>query len=86
MPGPIRLYKYLTDAELAALKAAIIARMTNGAITATGGAAKSASLEYMDLEEQMRSVQLEYDIRTGARRAQQVVQVLTQYPPSATAL
>lgn len=78
MAGPTRIFKYLTDAELLALKNAIIERMTNGAITATGGAGKSGSIEYMDLEDQMRSVQYEYDIRGGVKRAQKVEQVLVR--------
>lgn len=84
--GPLRLFKYYTAQQLADLQAAIIARMTNGAITATGGAGKSGSIEYMDLMEQQRSIQLEMDIRAGVRKPNQVVQVLTQYPPAASAL
>lgn len=86
MAGPTRLFKYYTTAELQTLFASLKQRMLTGQITGTGGAAKSSSQEYLDIEESLRAVQYEMDIRGGVKRPQMVVQVLTQYPPSATAL
>lgn len=80
MAGPTRLFKYLTDAELTALFTSLKQRMLTGQITATGGAGKSSSQEYMALEDSMRAVQLELDIRAGVKRPQKVEQILNHCP------
>lgn len=83
MPGPIRLYQFLTDAELVALRATIVAQMTTGRFTALSGAQKSSSQEWMDFEMQLRALNLEINIRAGVKRPSKVVQILSpQYCPS----
>lgn len=80
MAGPIRLYKYLTPAELTALFTSLKQRLLTGQITATGGAGKSSSQEYLSLEESLRAVQLEMDIRNKVSRPQKVEQILNHCP------
>lgn len=78
MAGPIRLFKFLTDAELAALRATVVAQMTSGRFTALSGAQKSSSQEWMDFETQLRALNLEINTRAGVRRPQRVEQVLVR--------
>lgn len=78
MAGPIRIFRYFSDADLQTLFASLKQRMLTGQITATGGAGKSSSQEYMKLEDELRSIQLEFDIRGGVKRAQRVEQLLVR--------
>jgi hypothetical protein len=79
MAGPIRVFQFLSDAELAALRATIVAQLTGGRFTNLGGAQKSASIEWMDLNAQLQALNLEINIRAGVRRPQKVVQVLSHF-------
>lgn len=78
MAGPLRLFKYYTTPELQTLFASLKKRMLTGQITATGGAGKSSSQEYLAIEDSLRAVQLEMDIRSGYQRPQKVEQVLVR--------
>ncbi len=77
MPGPIRLFQFLTDEELAALRATTIQQLSSGQFTAVSGAQKSSSQQYLDLEAQLRALNLEINIRAGRHRVQKVTQVLS---------
>lgn len=76
MPGPIRNFEFLTNDELAALRATVISQLTSGRFTSLSGAQKSSSQEWLDLSAQLQSLNLEFKIRNGVRRPQKVVNIL----------
>ncbi len=77
--GPQRLYQFLTDAELAALRATVVAQLTSGRFTNLSGAQKSSTVEWMDLQSQLLALNYEINIRAGVRRPQKVVQILRDH-------
>jgi hypothetical protein len=76
MPGPIRLFKYFSDAQLQAALDACIQQMASGSFTALSGAQKSSSVEWMALEDRLQAINYEKDVRGGKVRVQKVVQIL----------
>ena len=74
--GPTRLFKFLTDAELAALRATVVSQLTSGRFTSLSGAQKSSSQEWLDLTAELQALNLEFDIRGGKHRVQKVTQIL----------
>lgn len=77
MPGPIRLFKYFTDAQLQAALDACVSQMTTGAFTALSGAGKSSSVEWLALDTRLQALNYEKDIRNRTTQPKKVVQVLT---------
>lgn len=81
MPSGIScLYQNYTDADLLAAFASVQQRMINGSFTTLSGAQKSASVEFMALDKQMKEINFELNARglgNGGPRVQKVSQILT---------
>jgi hypothetical protein len=65
MGSPRRIFKGLTVAELAVIKAAALERVTSGTFTQLGGAQKNSTIEYMKIEDILDEVNYELSVLNG---------------------
>lgn len=75
MPSPQRLFRGMTLAELQALRATAILRITNGDFTNLSGAGKSSTRKWeMSPQEILDEVNYEIEVITGTRPPSTVYQ------------
>ena len=65
MPSPSRIFRNATTAELTALRAAAIDRITNGAFTSLSGGGQSSSKQYTDPTVILFEADYELSVRGG---------------------
>lgn len=75
MAGPIRIYQYYSNDELAEVLTQLKQETASGSIVAVGGAGKSSSMEVIPLKDRWLAYNLEIRIRSGTPRPQRVLQI-----------
>lgn len=60
MPSPARYYELDADADLPAIKTALLAERDTGTFTSLSGAAKSSALAHIPVEDRILSLAYEY--------------------------
>lgn len=86
MPSGIsRLFQNYTDADLLASFASVQQRMFNGSFTTLSGAQKSASVQFMELDKQLKEINWEMNARgltANINGPQKVTQVMRPRNPN----
>lgn len=77
MAEPQRIYKYYTNAQLAASFSAAVMREQQGQFTSLSAQQKSSNKEWLDLRQTLVELNKEMDIRGQVRPPKSILQDLT---------